>query len=373
MLQPVPSVRIVRDTVTRSLDDAILTALARNAADRFASASEFARVLEAAAHEQRGVQRNRKEPGLAGERDPVDVEPAPRPHGERSRPAPTPAPAPPVARALGIGVVALTILTGIGFLTTTVYDVKMEIPPDFSTSPLLFPYFGARALLPPAIFLFPILVSVVVLKYVLGFVLLGTSRVPGVGRTLDELRPRTSDVWRSLSRTVQPRTAAELYFLASIVVSIIALIPFSDLLVAVTTSTRDTSLLSTPYRSVHHEYTFAMTILIAALAFGWHRVFAYVRARQATGGSIALALWGGLAWMLILVLMTTMPWKLLHHNDHPRARMNGERVYILAEREDDIVLYNADRRMTEYHRGDADGLVRLNTDGYIFETREEFD
>jgi hypothetical protein len=116
-----------------------------------------------------------------------------------------------------------------------------------------------------------------------------------------------------------------------------------------------------------------MTVLITSLALAWRRVFRYLEARQAGGGRLGLAKWGGLAWILILVLLMTMPWRLLWYNEHPRALLGGERVYILVERGPDLVLYNADRGVTErYRRGEGPELQLQNTVGYVFEDAETF-
>ncbi|MGH7554181.1 MAG: hypothetical protein ACREMQ_14330 [Longimicrobiales bacterium] len=86
-----------------------------------------------------------------------------------------------------------------------------------------------------------------------------------------------------------------------------------------------------------------------------------------------LARWGGLAWIVAIVLITTMPWRLLYNHERPRALLNGERAYILLERDGGVVIYNAQRRTTHtFQTPDITALERLNTVGYVFETPEEF-
>jgi hypothetical protein len=124
---------------------------------------------------------------------------------------------------------------------------------------------------------------------------------------------------------------------------------------------------------MHRAYTIAMTVLITGLALGWRRLFRYLETRPAGGGRLRLAKWGGLAWILILVLIMTMPWRLLWDNEYPRAVLGGERVYILVERGSDLVLYNAERGATErYRRGEGPELQRRNTVGYVFEGAQAF-
>ena len=88
---------------------------------------------------------------------------------------------------------------------------------------------------------------------------------------------------------------------------------------------------------------------------------------------MAVAKWGGVTWIVLLVLMMTMPWRLLWNNDHPRAWLRGERAYVLMEHGPDLVVYVADRGVSERYRMGADtGLTRQGTVGYVFEDAEAF-
>ena len=70
-------------------------------------------------------------------------------------------------------------------------------------------------------------------------------------------------------------------------------------------------------------------------------------------------------------MFMTMPWRLLWDNVHERALLDGERVYILMETEDDLVIYDPTRGATaQYRKGDAPALERLSTAGYLFEGPE---
>ena len=66
------------------------------------------------------------------------------------------------------------------------------------------------------------------------------------------------------------------------------------------------------------------------------------------------------------------PWRLLWNNDQERALLDGERVYILMETDDALVIYDPARGATaQYRKGEVPALERLGTAGYLFEGQEE--
>ena len=86
-----------------------------------------------------------------------------------------------------------------------------------------------------------------------------------------------------------------------------------------------------------------------------------------------MAKWGGLAWVVIVAIVMTMPWRLLWDNDHPRALLDGERTYILMETETELLIYRPRTRATERIGGsDGQRLERLGTSGYLFEDSVAF-
>jgi tRNA A-37 threonylcarbamoyl transferase component Bud32 len=359
--QPIPSLRVVRATVTPSLERVTRKALARTPADRYRTAGEFAEALAAASAAQAGTA-----PGV----EETWLEPAPGPSMEAF-----PARGPSLSRRLGIGVAYLVaggaLLTGIGFLTTAVYDVKLRIPAEFTPTRTDFPVLGIRAVIPGLTIAFVALAGYVVLEYLTRLLVAGLRRVRPIGPRLVTWQRRSADTWHRLLGRTSPVAVAELYFIVSLVVSVAVLSRFWPLLASLWSGT--TEPLSPSFRSLHRGYTIAMTVLITGLGLAWRRVFRYLEARQASGGRLGLAKWGGVAWIVILVLLMTMPWRLLWQNEYPRALLQGERVYILRERGSDLLLYNAERRVTERHRRGEDPDLQLqNTIGYVFEDAEAF-
>jgi hypothetical protein len=264
----------------------------------------------------------------------------------------------------------VALLTGIGFLTTLVYDVKLQMPSQFTPSRTDFPIVGIRALIPALGVAFFVLVAYVVLEYLARLSWLGLGRIPRVGARLGLLGRGVTERWRRAWGGANPVAAAELFFLAALLLSVAVLSRFWPLLASLYSGA--TEPLSPAFRPMHHAYTIALTTLITGLVFAWRRVFRGLDGRRAHGVRYRLAKWGGFAWIVILVLILTMPWRLLW-NEHPRALLRGERVYILVERGPDLVLYNADRGITErYQDGTGPRLERRQSVGFVFEDAHAF-
>ncbi len=348
---PATPVRMLRASVPEGVERAILIALHKSAPDRFATAAEFVAALEA------GV-RVEPEPWLPGLTEPAV------PHSTRSR-----------WRVIANGAAylmgALFVFAAIGLLTTVVYDVKMQLPSAYTPSRTDFPVVGVRAATPAIILGFAVLFVILVLKYVMRFPIFLLRRFLGLGPALDQWVRRTTTGWRTMWGSIHTTAVAELFFVVSVVASLLVLFPYRRLLAALWSD--ETAVLSCSFRPLHQSYTIAMITVLAVLAVGWIGVSRYLRRRRARGAGVAVARWGGLAWMVILVMMMTMPWRLLYLNYHQRALLNGERAYILYERDADLVIYNAEQRSTQQYRKDGSyNLELLNTMGYVFESAEEF-
>ena len=344
--EPPRGLRTVRQSVSAAVEQVILKALATIPADRYATASEFAQALSASSAE-------------------------PVPDG-----AETPAARPtPLVRWLAIGVAVLAagaaLLSGIGLLATVAYDVRLQMPSQFSPSRTDFPLIGIRALIPALSVAFVGLVGYVVLGYLLRLVILGLRRVPAVHHWLGGAGLRVRQTWDRIWNRTDPVAAAELFFIGAVIGSIAVLSRFAPLLAALGSSAVEP--LSLASRPMHRAYTVALTALITALTLGWRRLFQVLDRRGGAGLRFQLAKWGGLAWILILVFLMTLPWRLLWDNDYPRAMLGTERVYILRERGSDLVLYNADRRTTQRHQtGSGPLLERRQSVGYVFEDAQAF-
>jgi len=347
LAEPARSLRVVRASVPAAVEQVILKALSTMPADRPRTAREFSAALQLAS----------AGPTLA------------------SRPAAPAAPAPGLPKWLGLAASSLAaaavLLTGIGFLTTLVYDVKLQMPSQFTPSRTDFPVIGIRALIPALSIAFFALVAYVVVQYAARLLRIGLERIPGVGPRLEALGRRAAESRRRFWSRVNPVAAAELFFIATLVVSMAVLSRFWPLFASLYSNA--TEPLSPASRPMHRAFSVAVTVLITGLVFAWRRVFRDLDGRRPAGARYRLAKWGGFAWIVILVLMLTMPWRLLWDNEHPRALLRGERAYILMERGSDVVLYNAERGVAERYQAETgQELTRQGTIGYLFEDAHDF-
>jgi tRNA A-37 threonylcarbamoyl transferase component Bud32 len=354
LFEPVPSIRRMRETVSPELERAIETALARTPADRFRTAAEFAQALDAAAASG--------PPGLA-----------PRP----DHAAPIQAgPAAPAARLeQGVASEQPAADETVRLPASRPLVVAMGIPAEFTPSRWDFPVLGVRALIPSAVWAFIALVVFVALARLARLLAAGARRVPPVRHTFDGWTHRSASAWRGLWTAASPVTIAELQFLGAVGVSVVVMFLFARTLPGAPANAGGpgADILSCAFRQTHQAYTLVMTVLVITLALAWRGTFRFLKRREAGSGRVALARWAGLAWILGLVLLATAPWRLLWNNERPRALLNGERAYILLERGADVVIYNAERRATNLHRGNGPGaLERRDTDGYVFEDAAAF-
>ena len=352
LIEAVPGVRVVRDTVPIYVERATTRALAKTPADRFKSADEFAQALSGETGES-----------LVSGRWPLyaDVPEAADVTRSLSR-----------SGVLVVASLALALLTSIGFFTTRVYDTMLALPAEYTPSRSDFPFVGLQALLPVLVFAFVEFVAFMALKYLWRLSHFGVRRVPGVSDTLDSWRTATTDAVQKAWTALSPTTIADSFFLGATIASVVVLMSFHELLGAIVTSNPE--VLSCSHRPLHDAYTLSVTLLIMGLLFAWHRIFGYLRARAKVTGRIGASRWGSLGWTVILLLMVTMPWRLLYENAHLRVRVDGERAYVLVETESELVIYGAETGSTERYRKDEDlSLERLEADGYLFEGPTRFD
>jgi hypothetical protein len=340
LMAATPSLRVLRDAVPEHVERAVTTALARTPADRFPTVEGLGEALEAAG----------REAGYSG----------------AMATAKSPARLAAMLAAVAAGVGAL--LTAVGFVSTRVHDVGLGIPVELRPSRMDFPVIGANALLPVLIFVFVGVVAYVGMRFVWRGTSLGLKHVPPVAKTMESLQSRSTSAWQRLVRPADSAALADAYFVGGIVAGLVVLSLFRDLLAAVTVGSPATEMLSCSFREEHRTYGVAMSLLTGGLALAWVRFARFLRRRGTVPRRVAMAKWGGLAWVVIIAIVTTMPWRLLWDTYHPRALLDGEQSYILMEMETELLIYTPGTRSTERISGnDTERLQRLGTTGYLFE------
>ena len=359
MMESVPSVRIVRDTVSESLERVILKSLAKTPADRFKTAGEFAEALA----------------GL-----PVEQIASPEHEVEEARATGKPAVGVAETRRFGLAGTAIALfaagvvmLTVVGFLTTKVWDLKLRIPEPFTPSTTNFTYVGFRALVPFFIYVFAAIVIYAFAKYVGRFFVMGVRRIPTLEPVVDTWPRRASTRWSKSWSTVEPNIVAETFFVALVLVSIAVLARHWRFL-ETTMWLNDTTALSCSFGPSNGRFFRELPVVIFVMSLVRHRVFRYLTVRGHGGGTFAMARWGSAAWIVLLVLIATLPWKLASESDRERVRLDGERAYVLKETDTGLLIYRAESGSTVHYRNDDTRVLeRLGIDGYLFEEPEAFE
>jgi len=350
--EPPPGLRVVRNSVPEALELVLAKALARSPADRFRTAEEFRGELQAVA-----------------EGRPVKTGPAPVSAGRGQD-------GQPLFKWAGLAVLAAMIsfvlLTTIGFLTTRVYDVKLKIPAEFSPTRWDFPVVGLQALVPELYWGFWLVLGFVAISYVWRLISYGIHRAPVIGDTFDSWQSTSSELWRRTWTSLSPTTVADVFFFAAFLSGVVVLIPFWDLLA--TMWTPGTEALSYSVRPLHKTYTFALTALIVVLLTGWRSVFKYLRRKGTLAGRVGVSRWGSLALIFLLLIVATLPWRLLWNSFHERALVDGERAYVLVETDTELVMYHPEANASFRHqKSSLVDLERMGVEGYLFEDIQTFE
>jgi len=257
----------------------------------------------------------------------------------------------------------------LGFLTNRVHDLKLGIPAGHAPSRGDFLTLGGQTLLPLLIFgLGAVVVYVVVrtLARVGGWMV---RRSPALGHTLDATTRTVRESWFQAWGRMRPAAVADLYFVTVVVLGGLALFPFRGLLEAMALS--DTRALSDPF--LRRSFSMVLSIVIVTLLFSWRGIFRWLGRRTALTGRIALARWGSLTWILLLLVVATLPWRLLWDADAERVLVDGRRGYLLKETDTSLLVYEPDAGTTVVHaKNSGVELRRLGGSGYPFEGPDAF-
>ncbi len=344
--------RLLRDSVPRALERVILRALSRNPADRFRTAEEFGQALA--------------DVGIGGRERPVgraDDSRARRRRATGERSGTSSDSRISAVKVVGFVAAAVAMLTAIGFLTTLVHDVKLGIPSQYTPSRIDFPIAGLRAMVAPVFTALVLLIGFTAVRQVVKLVFVAFRRWRWY-------RPPESTRYQKMLNSIDPVTIAEVWFLLSIVASVVVIRPFWPLINSFFTT--DTTALSCAARSTHLAFTEALTALVTVLSLGTYWVFRWVSSPLVSGLRLTLTRWGSVAWILVLVLTVGAPWELLW-SQNPRALLDGEAVYIIREQDAELLLYNPRTKATEnHHLQEIPGFKRLPLTGYLFEDPKAF-
>ncbi|MEJ2541850.1 MAG: serine/threonine-protein kinase [Gemmatimonadota bacterium] len=356
LTEPPPSLRSARPSVPEQLEQVVLKALAVSPADRYADVSEFSTALRQA----QGATRSTRADG-----DPFA---SPGPSGQ-TRPWSLRRGVVLVGSAIGV----LLLVTALGLLSNLAFDLALGVPAEHAPTESNAFVVGIRALVPELFWVLAAYLAWMAIRSATSLILAGARGIPAVDHGLETLASSTRERWGRVWSRMEPKAAADLFFLVALAATVLVLTSFGDLISAIW-GEGDAELLGCDHGSLHLSYTFSLTALIVAIGVGGHRLFQALYRRGASGPRIALVRGASLALLLLLFISVTFPWRLLFNKGHPRFTMDGHPAYLIQETEGGLLLYRPDLRTTvEAQRDGPVDLRPLGTNGYLFESRESFD
>lgn len=369
-----PSLRLMRGTVSELLESVCFQALAKSPADRFGDAREFMEALTEVEHEWvrragRAARHGKRAIPAAGRAAPVGeaddlVDRVATRLSALSLDS--------VLRA-AIWIAGTTVaLIVVGFLTVWLYDNQLQMPARYAPSESSYLAVGARALFPSAVYALAIVVAALLFYYLLRGGLALLSALPGVGPVLRRGRRRLLARSRRFRRSAHPKTAGDIFFIASVAVFLAGL--------AVTWPVLDAVIAGQGVPEVGCEnlvalrqYQPLLTFLIVALATARFQFFRWVERTARTLRGSGIARWGSGALILLLVIVMTLPWRIVWAGAE-RVRVGDDRGYVVHESGSELVIYNADRGTTrEYTTDDPSNYARLGIHGYLWEGQPAFE
>jgi len=270
--------------------------------------------------------------------------------------------------ALGAGLLLATI----GMLATRVFDQKVQMPPMYAPSRDDYLVVGMQAVVPLLIWS---AVGIGAWFLVSRFVLPVTTR--GVtALTHAALGKQEATVRSAMRRVTQSWSAASLadLFLVAMVaasVAVITLTPIRSVYYALLDTA--TEALGCEERPLHVIYNSGMPALIVGLGVARHSLFRWLRSRRALVGGWGISRWLSAVWLVILVVVAALPWRVLWDSDYPRALIGTERAYVIVEDDERVVAYTPSSGSVQSFERGAVALTRLGVVGYLFEEPEVFE
>ncbi|MFV1987732.1 MAG: protein kinase [Gemmatimonadota bacterium] len=340
----IPRLRVARESVPEVLERVVHRALARVPADRFQEASEMAEALgsirtEVPTEVEEGLSRRR----LAGKVA--------------------------VTTATILGALALTLF--VGFLTTTAFDIKLQMPESFDPSRSDHLAVGARALLPVVVFALATLGILLGIRLVMRRVSETLTKVRAFSGATRAIDKHVLTRGTKLLASARPSTLGDTFFVALIGVSSIVLVRFGDLLSVLWSS--ETAILACEYKPLHRSFLLTMVVLITSFGVAWINTFPWLERRAIVRARVAFARWGSLAWIIGLLIVWTLPWRIINA-DAERLRIDGQPAYLLDQSETEVLVFDPARGFAEARalRDDLQ-IERLHVRGHPFEGLTAFE
>ena len=348
LVASVPSIRIVREEVPESVEALTFKALARLAADRHQTAADLAAEL---GHLESTVRTVASGAALV---QAVGMARAP---GRLA-----------VVGILYTAGVAL-LLTGIGLLSNRAFDLKIQIPPTYGPTRGDYLVVGIQAVIPLLLYAAVALAAAFVVGRYLGPWAGSWMRRRTKGST--DPPPDGRKTWESLAGRRPNRAVADGFVLAMVVASILVFWPFRDLYRFLLLPGAEIYACSS--RNLHLLHYMIMPGLIVLLVMVRGALFRWLRVRGNEGRDWVVARWSSLVWLVGLVVVVALPWRVLWDSYYERILIEGEPAYLLVEDDEALLAYTPASGSTRTLFRGEERLDRLGVVGYVFEEREVFD
>jgi hypothetical protein len=352
LVDPVPPLRTLRDNVPEAVERLTLQALERAPADRPRSAAELAErlvVLESEVGAQDITTGGlRLDSGLI--RSPLQLAS--------------------LVATMMVGAVAL--LATVGMLATRVFDRKVQMPLMYAPSRGDYLAVGAQALIPLVIWGFLGLgVWLLIVRYLLPWTEGGISRLTHAA--LGKRMTARGSTRKRAARPLSGASLADLFLVAMVAFSIavIALPPFGEVYYALLDV--GTEALGCAERPLHRLHALGLPAMIVGFGLARHTLFRRIRSRLAPRAGWALARWASAVWLVVLVVVAALPWRVLWDAEYPRALIGTERAYVIVEDEQRVLAYTPSTRSVQPYDTDEVDITRLGLVGYLFEEAEVFE
>jgi hypothetical protein len=348
-VEPPPRIRTVRDTASPALEHVVQRALAKAPADRFSTAQDMRSALIDVQNEQ-VLQDGASVFAIGAARRPRLA----------------------LWLRIAAGIAgALALLFVCGLLTIAAFDARVQMPIRFTPSTTNFLLMGARAFVVPAFVAAVILMTLVALRYALSVFNAGMVSLPIVGQGLDTMEQRAETLLSRFRLRFSRRTIYEAFFLASLASAVLVLYAFAPLFQPVYAP--EVSILGCLHRDEHRIVQPAISALIVAIVYVWWRLSRREAGRR-TGERTAFPHWRIATLVVLLIIAMTLPWRMTWLGGTERVRIGEHRGYLLHETDTELVIYNADRKVTTvFPKGDDSTVQRLAVQGYIFEEASVFE
>jgi hypothetical protein len=352
LVDPVPSLRSVRDSVPDGVERLTLQTLERTPADRPRSAADLAERL--ARLESEASARDTETAGLH-----LDSGLIRSPRQLAS-----------LVATMTVG--AALLLTTIGMLTTRVFDRKIQMPPMYTPSRSDYLAVGTQAVIPLVIWGFAaFVVWFLVARYVFPLTEGGISLVTRAASAKPTAPARPAI--RRATRSWPGASLADLFMVSMLALSVLvlALPPMRNVYFALVDVT--TEALGCEERPLHRLHAFGLPALIVGFGLARHALFRRLRSLRTPMGRWTIARWASAVWLVVLVVIAALPWRVLWDSNYPRALIGTERAYVIVEDEQRVLAYTPSTRSVRPYDRDAVEVTGLGVVGYLFEEPEVFE